>query len=514
MVEVQTRESLNSYASRNEARNESPANMEDTNTNMEDTNTNMEDTNTNMEDTITKVQRIRRYISCSFNRKMFPAKAVYFAEYAKEGSHWPYLILFYVSIGLNPAQAGLVNGLRYIGSVIGAPLLGLLADKKRCHKKIAIVVCVLSILMTCLLPVAPFIVAHNMKNSTSVIHVRQQLNVSDTDNTSLFSVILAISFLGSTFDGSTMSFADSGVLQRINTFARSSNVGQQRYIAPVGYGIGSTLSSLAISYFQLPGISPYSGIFIIYLFVTSALAISYHFLYKGNVCVRSNTAEESRINADVNVNKVIASTFKKFKTWCLLLNVLLNGIPLALAYSFTFLYLEELGASTLLFGFANMVNGITAAFFFGLSKSIINKVGGTINGMSLSCFFWFIRFLSLSYMKNPLMILIINLLNGMTCSLFICAYIEFIKETYPMCIHTLMCGITSSLYNSLGYLLANVIGGEVYNRFGARRLFKTCAVICVTSSVIILLFGIVEKWRNKRNILNDVYATKDCVRTK
>ena len=43
---------------------------------------------------------------CSLNRSMLSSKAVYFFEYAKEGCHWQYLILFYCSMGLSEAQAG------------------------------------------------------------------------------------------------------------------------------------------------------------------------------------------------------------------------------------------------------------------------------------------------------------------------------------------------------------------------------------------------------------------------
>ena len=60
----------------------------------------------------------------------------------------------------------------------------------------------------------------------------------------------------------------------------------------------------------------------------------------------------------------------------------------------------------MLFGYSSIVNGSTAIIFFVLSKPLARLIGGTMNGMALSCFLWFIRFLALSYMENPQYVLL------------------------------------------------------------------------------------------------------------
>ena len=51
------------------------------------------------------------------------------------------MFLILISAGLYPVDAGLVGGLRFIGGTIEANILGLIADYKKCHRLIILVVC-------------------------------------------------------------------------------------------------------------------------------------------------------------------------------------------------------------------------------------------------------------------------------------------------------------------------------------------------------------------------------------
>ena len=91
----------------------------------------------------------------SIDRKMLAAKVVCFLDAAKLGSVVEYSILFQVSIGLNPAHAGLMSGIQLIGALIGGPFWGFIADKKLCHRLITKILCSMSILFVCLIPCVP-----------------------------------------------------------------------------------------------------------------------------------------------------------------------------------------------------------------------------------------------------------------------------------------------------------------------------------------------------------------------
>ena len=81
-------------------------------------------------------------------------------------------------------------------------------------------------------------------------------------------------------------------------------------------------------------------------------------------------------------------------------------------------------------------------------------------------------------MNKPYQFLLLCLLNGLTCSLCVTAYVEYIKNNFPPEIFTVVCGITSSLYNSGGYMLASLLAGAGYKLLGAHKLFVVCGIVC------------------------------------
>ena len=106
---------------------------------------------------------------------------------------------------------------------------------------------------------------------------------------------------------------------------------------------------------------------------------------------------------------------------------ILSEYGLIVSFSFSFLYLDEMNTSNLLLGLSMCVNAVSSAIFFVISKHIIKFFGGSINAMAFSCFCWAVRYLCLAMMTQPYHFLLICLLNGLTCSLFVAAYIEYIN---------------------------------------------------------------------------------------
>ena len=97
----------------------------------------------------------------------------------------------------------------------------------------------------------------------------------------------------------------------------------------------------------------------------------------------------------------------------------------------------------------------------------------------------------LAYMTQPRHFLLTCMLNGLTCSLFVSAYVEYIRNTFPPEIFTVICGIASSLYNSGGYLVANILGGVAYKYMGAQRLFEAFGIACACCSVAVFVCRLV-----------------------
>ena len=74
------------------------------------------------------------------DRSMIEAKLAFISGTAIFSSFEPDLFLTLIRAGLDPIDAGLDGGLRFIGGLFGANILGLIADSKKCHRLIIFVV--------------------------------------------------------------------------------------------------------------------------------------------------------------------------------------------------------------------------------------------------------------------------------------------------------------------------------------------------------------------------------------
>ena len=447
------------------------------------------------------------------NKKMLSSKFAYFFEYAKEGSHWPYLVLFYVSIGLDPAQAGFISGLRFIGGVLGAPICGWIADKTGQHRTIAILVCFMAAITNIMQPIVTMLMGNPEKNtcpqlsagndsnlyaSYKVASYHQPDDAPTAQSSGMFYFLLAASTVASFFDGTTMGFVDSGVLRNMLASPTPTDIGKQRYFGPPGVGISAFLSGVVVDHFPRLPISCYTGIFVNYSVACTGMAITFFFLLRGvpqqdqePQQQREQAQEQKSQNVNSDINHILITHMKKLKTWLFLFVVFFNGMALALAFSFSFLFLKDMNASNAVMGLAMCMNGFTGAIFFVISQRLIHILGGSLNAMAFSCLCWVVRYLCLAYMTQPYHFLLICMLNGLTCSLFVSAYVDYIKNTFPPKIFTVICGIASSLYNSGGYLIANIIGGIGYKYMGAQKLFVACSIACGCCSVATFVYRLV-----------------------
>lgn len=423
----------------------------------------------------------------SVDRSMLTSKATYFFQNAKQACYTPHMMIFLTSIGLDPAKAGLVNGLRYTGYILGPPLWGLLADRTHAHRRIIFLICVLAIIFNCAQPFVTIIYGDKTKNrcpevkNVSSLHEVDQI---DGDTNTLFYVMLFMNIITVFFDGSTVSFVDAGVMQRINTLSQKHDFGRQRYFGAIGYGSGALLSSAAIELFPAANVTCYSAVFIVYFILVSGLAVSTNLLFKG----LEFTNEKGR-KEDQNLRLLLWDTLKQFHVWVFFFTILFVGTARGLYTSFLFLFLkEELDSSNLIMGLAIAAGSVSSICLFRLSTYIIRLSRGTLQAMLLGCASWALRFLFYSYMNNPWLVLPIQLLNGFGLALFVSAYVQHVKLISKPAIWATMYGITNSLFFGCGLIVANLVGGVGYKNVGGRNLFLAEAIACFVWCLLLVIY--------------------------
>ena len=69
------------------------------------------------------------------------------------------------------------------------------------------------------------------------------------------------------------------------------------------------------------------------------------------------------------------------------------------------------------------------------------------------------RYLGLSFVREGYQFLLLCTINGLTCSLFVTAYVDYIKQHFSPKIFTVVCGLAASLYNRYINFLQNTCWG-------------------------------------------------------
>lgn len=337
---------------------------------------------------------------------------------------------------------------------------------------------------------------HNNNNNNNVTHHHnyhsltiQQSTV--TDQTKLFYSILAVAMMGSFFDAGIMSYIDSGVIQRIITSPKESNYGKQRYIGSIGTSLGAISNSLAVTYFPHVKISCYMGLFVTYFIYGLCLSVTCYFLFgdmPSSVLTKEHKSSRELLG-DITEN------LYDIETIFFLFNVLLNGIVQATLYSFLYLYLQSLGAPTLLFGASMTVASCNAGLIYLYSNKLIKMLGGPTNAMSVSWIAWTAKLLIISYITDAYWVLLADMLQGFSYGLYRSASLQHTSVTRHPSIIMSMCGIVNALHNPLGFFVANVVGGTVYSDYGGQMLFFGTAVLSATCALWSIIYACVTRYK-------------------
>ena len=415
---------------------------------------------------------------------MLPAKVTCFFTSGK-ASLQDYMMLFYTSTGLSPSEAGFINGVQYIGGAVGNPFWSYIADNKGHHKTILLFLCFMAV-VTIYAKLIISMILSPQSNFCPRNHTLNEPTIVIPEKSHLFYSLLFTAILASSFNSTADSFADVGILLRVRSSPGGrANIGMQKYAGSLGSFAASFVYSVSVQYFPPGASNCYTGIFVTYFLFNLGFSVSSHFLYKNVVILK----KEKRIN----IHSILWTYIKRFDSLLFFSSVLLNGILYGTYFSFLFLYLKSLHAPTLLLGASIGLNCISALTAYIFSERIIHALGGSCNAMCFSTSMWGFRFLCTAAMTNPYLIFIIDLFHGFTFSLFQVSSLKFVGETADERICTTVCGIAAALFRCCSFVIANIVGGVVFEKYGPKVLFNGAAVLSFSWTLVIVVCILVSK---------------------
>ena len=394
----------------------------------------------------------------SIDVSMLSSKASYFFNCAKRSCYSPYTVLFMMSIGLDPAEAGLVNGLSVIGFIVAGPIWGLIADHKQVHGIIMFILCIMCVVTVCVQPIIPL--GDKMKNvcpfssnSSSVTNDK----ISNFRHEKLLYIMVAISILAASFHTCTTAFIDAAASSKIGSSSVKRDFGYQRLFGSVGLGFWALLSSDAIDIFPSAKVNCYAAIFGVYFLCTVCLTISTLILFHG-------LTFQKHVRKDrVSMRKQLWKTLSQGHVLFFLFTVTICGIEVTLNMYFTFPLLKEMNSPNVLMGLSVFISGIGCVVIFGYSSRLIKYFGGVWRTMVICLFSYVARYVATAYLINPWLILIVQPLEGIGFALFLTAVVKYIKDISHSSIIATMYSIKSVLLFGVSETITGIVGGRLYN---------------------------------------------------
>ena len=367
---------------------------------------------------------------------IFPSM-YYFLYYGAISILFPFLALFYQSQGLSGGQIGLLAAISPIISFFGAPLWTGAADASRRHKLVAMLSTVGVVIVTFIFP-----------------------------SISSFSGLLLMISLFAIFGAPTGSLVDAAVLTMLGN--RKERYGRIRLWGTIGYGV----------------IAPFAGNLIGRLGLNWAFW-GYAILMLGGLLVITQIPfRQSHSNGSFRGGlRVLFAN----QSWMLfLVMVFIAGIGMATINNYLFVYMQSLGASKTLMGFALTVSTISEipAMFF--SDRLLRRFGArgmlviamTTIGLRLLCY---------SLTTQPWVVLVIQLVHGLTFAAIYTAGVHYADQIAPPGMKSTTQGMFSGTLMGFGSAAGGLLGGLLLDRFSPGGMYAFSGTLVLVGLIVFLI---------------------------
>ncbi|XP_057317758.1 major facilitator superfamily domain-containing protein 6-like [Hydractinia symbiolongicarpus] len=455
---------------------------------------------------------------------LIPAKICYFAINGSLACFLPYLTVFLYSVGLSITQCGIILGTRTVFSLLIIPCLGVIADRFRRKKLILLTLITLTAAVAVPLPWVAKAANANLK-------------VENSGGEKLFFAMFFMLSLSAIFGIAAVGFIDSATMHLVKKYEGEATFGYQRVFGAAGFVTLSFLAGFLSDRFQIKGVSKYAVAFLLDFPILFTAFVAVIFLDQSVHEIGKNETkytptqilkvrkERRKIKVDENkiyltfednkekencpivpkehktsVIKTVLTTCWQFKVIFFFIITAHMGINFSLINGFQAIFMEkEIGTTKTVIGIATALSPVSEILAFPVSAKLIKLFGGTYPSIIIATFSYCLRFLFMSFVVEQYLMLPIQFLQFFGFAIFWAAAVEHTNHISPMKISVTMFSIITSLYYSLGNIIASIVGGIIYDKYGGRWLFRISSINCafMTCSIILYFFLYERKNTNK-----------------
>jgi PPP family 3-phenylpropionic acid transporter len=359
----------------------------------------------------------------------------YFLLFAGMASVSPFLVLYYQELGFSGAQIGLLTGITPLITLLFAPLWSGLADATRRHR---------------------LILSLALLSAAVALFVYPLLQV--------FAIILTVAILLNIALAPINSFADSASLFMLA--GKRELYGRIRLGGTLGYGLAASIAGVLV---QRHGLS--------FAFWGCAVLLLLGFVVSQKLVHGQLKTEQSASGR--------GRTWLTSPRWLLFLAAAFSGgVALAGLNNYFFPYMQELGANESTMGLALTVGTLSEipVLFFG--NRFLRRLG------SYRLFMWALaltglRLLLFAASQAPGLVLLIQLLNGLTFPALLMAGVAYAAEHAPAGLSTTAQGLFNAVVFGFGTAVGGFIGGPLLESMGGRGLYLVFGLVVLAIVAIV-----------------------------
>lgn len=351
-----------------------------------------------------------------------PFKAFYFLFFAALATVAPFLTLYYEDLGMGGRQIGVLAAILPLVSLFAASFWGGLADATHQHRRLlwlAIAGAMVSALA--------FLAA-----STFV---------------ALALVVAAFAF----FLSSINPLVDNSAMEMLGE--RRSHYGRLRLWGSLGWGVTAPLVGLFVEQFGLrwsfPGYVVFMGLALL-------------------VVLRMPISQDSLGGSFGRGFRLLMRS----RRWVLFLIVgFVAGLGIGIINNYLFLYMNQIGASKTTMGLALTIATLSEVTVFVYSDRMLKR-WGTGRMLAASIVAMVARLLAYSVIVDPAAVLVVQLLQGFSFAALWTAGVAYAHRAAPPGMGATAQGVFSGVAMGLAAAAGALIGGLLYQDFGAAMMFR------------------------------------------
>eukprot|EP00111_Clytia_hemisphaerica_P008298 TCONS_00024217-protein len=289
-----------------------------------------------------------------------------------------------------------------------------------------------------------------------------------TDSSQAFILLLLITVLGVSLASPSQTLVDICTMKQLRRSKES--FGKQVVWAAIGSASFAFLIGSVVSLFKIKNPCTleedidYSLCFYAFAFfmcITIMVATRFQF--------EKPAAEEIKSTFPHDLDESIANLWECFRTIndihlaSLLIVTFYCGFGNGFISTFLFWHLQEMGGLQILLALVSLINSAAEVIFYIVAEKLMEYIGHfRLIYIGLFCFS--LRFFYYSFLRQPWLVLPIEITHGMTSAAIRSALISYIRQEGS--IGHMLHGLINGIHGGLGFSIGGLVGGFMVHNYG------------------------------------------------